>query len=103
MQPAARRFLEELKRTPDAELVRVVDGAETVSIRKVRDELRVEVRGPEEEIRVKVTIDGLRRVVDSTRGGTVRVGDLLAALGETSRGDLVTVRSGGDLVSVKLW
>jgi hypothetical protein len=101
--PVALRLVDELESIPDTELVRVEDGAQTVSVTKTSDELRVHVTAPDEEVRVRVAIPGVRRVLESMRGGTVQLGALVGALGEVARGDLIYVRSGSDVVKIKVW
>ncbi|MFN2432230.1 MAG: hypothetical protein ABR599_05335 [Gemmatimonadota bacterium] len=103
VRPAAVRFLTELRRISDGELVRVEERGETISVRKLGDELRVDVRDGADHVRVKVPIAGLAEILRRSEGGELELGDALAVLGAASRGDLVYVRSGDDVVKVKIW
>ncbi len=102
--PAIRQVVAELRRTPDAELVRVLEDHESVSIRKVGAELRVRVRGEEgEDVRLDVPLAAVERLVESYGDGRLTPREIAAAMGSLSRGRVIDVQDGEDRVRVWLY
>ncbi len=102
--PAARRLLEDLRAAPDAELVRVTDPGESVSIRKAGDEILVDVEETGgDRVHVTVPIAFVQDVLGRSADGRLTPLELSEALGKLPRGLLVEVRNGADRVSVRLY
>jgi hypothetical protein len=99
--PMAAAALAALSEAPDAELVRVEERGETVSIRKEGDTLRVHVDSGRETVRVTLPLSAARAALD-TSGGQIRTAAILDAIGDVD-GDLVDVKSGDDHVRVWIW
>lgn len=102
-RPLARRLLGELRQVPDAELVRIEKGHERVSVRKEGEDLRVQVKRADGEVRVAVPLDGLEELFRRSEGRELRLSDAVAVLSSASRGDLVYVRGGEGVVKVEVW
>ncbi|MCM2254149.1 MAG: hypothetical protein NDJ94_00635 [Vicinamibacteria bacterium] len=97
-------LLDALADCPDAELVRVEDGNETVVIEKAGDVLRISVDGRRnEQVRVNVPIGVVRDFVKAQGSRELRAADVVAALKQVSNTDLVDVRDGRDHVRVYVW
>jgi hypothetical protein len=100
--PMAAAVLDALREAPDAELVRVEQRGETVSIRKEGDSVRVFVENGKETVRVTLPLGAARAALDGASSGHVRTAAILDAIGDAD-GDLVDVRSGNDHVRVWVW
>lgn len=97
-------LLDALADCPDAELVRVEDGDETVVIEKAGGVLRINVDGRgRERVRVNVPIAVVRDFVRSRDSQEVRAADVVAALKQVTNTDLVDVQDGDDHVRVYVW
>jgi hypothetical protein len=97
-------LLDALADCPDAELIRVEDGDETVVIEKVGEMIKVSVDGRRDErVRVNVPIGVVRDFVASRDSRELRAADVVAALKQVSNTDLVDVRDGDDHVRVYVW
>jgi hypothetical protein len=97
------RILDELTRTGDADFVKVRDGDETVTVSKRGEFLLVNVDEPSggTEVRVRLPLSVIHALLgDSSDLSTLDLSAALSALGEF-RGDLVTVRDGGE--TVRIW
>ncbi|MCL4822144.1 MAG: hypothetical protein KJ067_23705 [Vicinamibacteria bacterium] len=96
-------LLDALADCPDAELIRVEDGEQTVVIEKAGDLIKVSVDGRREQVRVNVPIGVVRDFVASRDSRELRAADVVAALKQVSNTDLVDVRDGNDHVRVYVW
>lgn len=102
--PVAQRLVEELGRIPDATLVSVQDGGETVTVGKVGRLLRVDVEdGDDEEVHVRVPVDSVADILEEVRRGEIDPKSLVAALRSAPRGRLVQVRDGEDEVTITVF
>jgi hypothetical protein len=99
----ARELVGELRRMPDAEIVRVEDRDELVSVAKRGDELQVHVSGRREQVSVNLPLDCVKEVLESVRGGRVDLRRALAGLHRLGRTDLVEVVDGSEHVRVYVW
>jgi hypothetical protein len=99
----ARALVAELRKCPDAELVRVEDGDDQVRVAKAGDELVVHVEekaGARVDVRVPLTM--ANDVLDSLRDGHVQPAQLIDALRQAN-GELVHVVDGDAEVRVRMW
>lgn len=101
LEPALTEFLEKLEKIPDAELVRVREPGESVSVRKAGRELRVEVRAPGEEVRVRVPLRLVREALRRSDANALRPADLASLLRRLPRGEVLSVRDGAE--RVRIW
>jgi len=102
--PMAERFIAELEKIPDTELVRVEEEDELVVISKVGDVLEVEVfEGDGEQVLVNMPISAVQEILASFDGETFEASQAIAALRGISRTDLVHVRDGDEEVKVWIW
>lgn len=101
--PAAARLLEELRKAPDAVLVRVAEPDESVTIRKDGGTIRIDVTGESERVRVQVPIAFVQDILRRAGDGNLTGREFAIALGRLPRGQLVDVRDGTDHVSVRLY
>ncbi|HET7291049.1 MAG TPA: hypothetical protein VFM88_01365 [Vicinamibacteria bacterium] len=103
LMPVARELAAELRRMPDAELVTVEDGDETVRVSKRGDLLEVRVRsGSGEQVDVNVPLECLERALASFASGRLDVRGVLSAL-HRADGKIVEVRNGTEHVRVYVW
>lgn len=101
--PVARELAAELRAMPDAELVRVEDGDETVSIAKRGDRLEIRVRdGSRERVDVNVPIECLEQALRSISSGRLDVRGVVSALHKAD-GNIVEVVDGAEHVRVLVW
>jgi hypothetical protein len=100
--PIARKVMQELKDAPDFTLVEVNERDEHVLVRKVGDDLLVEVeeRG-NEMVSCRIPIKGVDKVLRSYDGRGFHTKSALAALRSASRGDIVHVVDGEDRVRIR--
>lgn len=99
----ASALVAELRRCPDAELIRVDDGDDHVRVTKVGDELRVQVEeraGARVDVRVPLTTAA--EALDSLRSGNLEPSRLIDALRQAD-GELVHVVDGETEVRVRMW
>jgi hypothetical protein len=102
--PAAQRMLAELAKVPDAELVRVEQRDQRVTVRKHGDQLRIDVQEHgAEEVHVVVPIGAVRDMLGSFRGSRFDAVAAVGALKRVRNTDLVHVRDGQDEVKVWIW
>lgn len=98
------RVVDALRGSPDASLVEVHDGPDTVTVRKAGDALSVlavDGGGSRAEILVPLeAIASVARVYDAGTG-SFRTGELVAALGHAPRGDIVRVADGDQRVRIR--
>jgi hypothetical protein len=101
--PVAQRLIAELRRVPDAELVRVEQPDQTVRIRKAGDQLLVDVQDHDQEAHVALPLEAAQQILASYSGEGFRSSRLVAALKTVSHTDLVHVRDGQDEVKIWIW
>jgi hypothetical protein len=102
--PIAREMAAELRNTPDAELVHVVDENEDVRISKLGDHLEVRVDGRDEKLSVNLPLDAVDQILGSVHGGSLDVREVLSALRQVRNTDLVDVQTAdGEHVRVWIW
>jgi len=101
--PHARRISEGLRGVGDAELMAVTDGEQHVTVTKAGDVLRiraVEDGGATVEVTVPLgSLEVALRAYDRV-SGSFQTSELVAALTEAPRGELVNVADGGDRVRI---
>ncbi len=102
-QPAAARLAGELRHAPDARFVEVESPNEHVTIDKAGDVLVVQVHDGDDDVRVKVPIAGLEKLIESYDGKSFRAADALAAIRKGPAGEVVNVHDGDDHVRVWIW
>lgn len=101
--PVARELAGELRAMPDAELVTVEDGRDTVRVAKRGDRLEVRVRsGGREQVDVNLPIDCIAEVLESIGSGHFDARRAVSALHQ-AEGTIVEVRSGDEHVRVSVW
>lgn len=98
---AAKELTKELLEIGDAELVRVEDGNETIVISKVGEHLKVEVQGDGEEVLVSLPLVAVAEILESYDGEGFVAREVISALGDAPRSDLVHVRDGEE--EIKIW
>ncbi len=100
--PLAERVLEELRDQPDFVIVEVQDGGETVLIRKVGDEIHVDVNGDRgEEVTCRLPIKGALKMLRAYDGEGFNTRAAVAAIRTARRGDIVHVKDGDDEVRIR--
>jgi hypothetical protein len=100
--PLLRVVARELQHMGDAELVRVEEKDETVSILKSGGNLVIEVAGPGEQVHVSFPVAALEQILENSDGDCLHPAAVLGALREIS-GDLVHVVNGDDEVRISVW
>lgn len=101
--PVARELVGELRSIPDAELVRVEDAGELVTVSKRGEVLEVRVVNGKERVAVNLPLDCVEEVLKSTGSGRIDVRRALAGLHRLGRTDLVEVVDGNEHVRVYAW
>lgn len=100
----AGKLADALREVKDAELVRVDDCDEHVSIAKSGDMLTVKVDSRDERVRVQVPIAMLTDLLKSCDGTRVDLGAVVGALGHARFTDLVLVEGrNGERVKVSVY
>lgn len=99
----AARIVDELLDASDGVLVEVHDGDDHVWIEKVGDELEIEVESGTETVSVRAPLTLLADVLESYDGEELRTREVLKALSDVSRTDLVHVRTDNEEVKVWIW
>jgi hypothetical protein len=100
--PLLRVVARELQRVGDADLVRIEERDETVSIVKSGGDLVIEVAQPGEQVYVRFPVAALERIFENSHGDCLHPAAVLGALKETS-GELVHVVDGDDEVHISVW
>lgn len=99
----ARNLVDELRRQPDFELVRVDEADEHVVVRKVGDALEVDVDGRRgEDVHVRLPLQAAAEVLSQVDGRRLRTSAVLDAL-RHAKGELVHVADGDTEVRVRVW
>ncbi|HJS74144.1 MAG TPA: hypothetical protein VJ921_07660 [Vicinamibacteria bacterium] len=102
----AVRLLAGLRDSGDGVLIEVDDHDDHVLIEKIGDELAIDVSSDDEEVSVRIPLDAAASILESCRGGRVRVEGVLAALSSSASlagTDLVHVKSDDEEVKVWVW
>ncbi len=102
----AGRLLAELRDAEDGILVEVDDRDDHVIIEKIGDEIAIDVSSDDEEVSVRIPLEAAAEILDSCRGGRVRVEGVLEALSSSaslSGTDLVHVKSDDEEVKIWVW
>ncbi len=102
----AGKLLAELRDAEDGILVEVEDGDDHVLIEKIGDELAIDVSSDDEDVSVRIPLAAAASILESCRGGRVRVAGVLDALSSSaslSGTDLVHVKSDNEEVKIWLW
>jgi hypothetical protein len=100
--PLLRVVARELQQVGDAELVRVEERDETVSIVKSGGDLVIEVAEPGEQVYVRFPVAALEQIFENSHGDCLHPAAVLGALRETS-GELVHVVDGDEEVRISVW
>jgi len=100
--PLLRAVARELQQLGDAELVRVEEPNETVSISKSGADIVIEVTERGEQVYVRFPVAVLERIFENSGGDCLHPAAVLGALKETS-GELVHVVDGDDEVHISVW
>ncbi len=99
----ARNFVDELRRQPDFELVRVDEADEHVVVRKQGDVLAVDVDGRNgENVHVRLPLHAAAEILSQVEGRRLRTSAVLEAL-RHAKGELVHVADGETEVRVRVW
>lgn len=101
--PVARELIAELRTIPDAELVRVEDEGERVTVTKRGQTLEVRVAKGEERVAVNLPLDCVEDLLRSAGTGRIDVRRALRSLHGFGRTDLVEVVDGQEHVRVYVW
>ena len=102
-QDLALKVLEELKNIPDAILVEVQDGNESVLIRKSGDELLVDVENGRDIVHCRIPLKSAIKMVKSFDGIGFDTREAIAGLRRARPGTLVHVQSGDDEVRIRMF
>lgn len=100
--PDMQRVVGQLRGARDGVLVSVEERDETVLIRKVGENLEIDVDGDGEEVHVTIPLDAVVGVLDQYDGEGFHTKDLIRSIGEV-HGQLVHVRDGNEEVKVWIW
>jgi hypothetical protein len=100
--PLLRVVARELQQVGDAELVRIEERDETVSIVKSGGDLVIEVSQPGEQVYVRFPAAALEQIFENSHGDCLHPAAVLGALRETS-GELVHVVDGDEEVRISVW
>ncbi|MBI1357097.1 MAG: hypothetical protein GC160_22375 [Acidobacteria bacterium] len=93
----------ELRQASDAELVRVEDGDEIVSIWKRGDRISVDVVGDEETVKVNLPLRAFEQFLEDYDGGSIKVPQMVRMVRDFDPGKAVEVRSADADVDVWIW
>ncbi len=100
--PDIQRAVGELRAARDGILVSVEEHDETVLIRKVGENLEIDVDGDSEEVHVTIPLDAVVDILDQYDGEGFHTKDLIRSIGEI-HGELLHVRDGDAEVKVWIW
>jgi hypothetical protein len=99
-QEMAVRLAEELSRCPDFIIAEVVEGDESVLVRKEGKCITIDVNEADEQVHCRVPLKSVARLLDSYDGEGFSTSAMIRALRSAPRGDLVHVRDGQDEVRI---
>ena len=94
------RLAEELSRCPDFIIAEVVEGNESVLVRKEGKCITVDVKEGEEQVHCRVPLKSVARILAAHDGEGFSTMEVIKALRHAPRGDLVHVRDGQDEVRI---
>jgi hypothetical protein len=97
-----QRAVGELHAARDGVLVSVEERDETVLIRKVGENVEIDVDGNGEEVHVTIPLDAVVEMLDQYDGEGFYTKDLISSIGEV-HGEVVHVRDGDEEVKVWIW
>lgn len=100
--PAIRRAVGELRATRDGVLVSVEERDETVLIRKVGENIEIDVEEDSEEVHVTIPLDAVIDALDKYDGEGFYAKDLIKSIGQV-HGEVMHVRDGDEEVRVWIW
>ena len=100
---SALAAIRELRGAADAELVRVEDGDETVSVWKRGDGIAIEALLKDQTVKVNASLAVVESFLEGLDGGPIRVQDLAALVRRLDAGKAVEVRSADVDVDVWIW
>lgn len=96
-------IVRQLKEVPDADLVEVTNAKEHVRIFKRADALHVHVETPREQVKVRLPLRSVERLIETLSQSPANVGTLVACLEQQPSGDLVHVKTDREEVRVSIW
>jgi len=100
---AAQRVMEALLVAPDGELVHVENAEEVVSISKIGKNIHLEIHDLEQDVSINVPLEALLDLLGRYDEGGFYASDVLKALGQIGKIDLVRVRTESEEVTVRVW
>ena len=95
--------LKQLLEMPDTDLVEVRKAREHVLIYKRGNYLLMDANDHGEQVKVRVPIQSLQRLLEALRKPSPDVGDLIASLDLRGPGDLIYVKKSREEVRVSIW
>jgi hypothetical protein len=98
---SAQSIVAELAAVENAELVRVTEGQDQITVAKRGKNIEVDAVGSE-TVRVRAPIETLEAILQACRGEHIEASQILSAL-RASPGALVHVNDGSTEVKVRLW
>jgi hypothetical protein len=99
--PLAREMMEVLRDCPDAELVKVEEGDEEVTIAKSGDVLKIRVHTPGENVAVNVPLSALTEIIDEN--GNLSTSRAVRVLRHARFSTLVEVEGRNEHVKISVW
>lgn len=96
-------FIRELHAAPDAELLRVDQGGDTVVVSKQGDNIRIEVDNKNETVKVNAPIAMFEAFLVAYEGKGMRLTQLAGLVGYFDSGKVVEFRSADTDVDVWVW
>lgn len=102
--PIAEEVLAAIAEGPDAELVRVEDGREEVSISKIGEQLQIRVHDDHENVSVNVPLRTARAILAQAHHGRhLDPGEVIATLRSARMTNLVEVQGRDEHVKISVW
>jgi hypothetical protein len=98
-----REGMVELLKMPDADLVEIRKADEHVLIYKRGNYLLFDADKRDEEVKIRVPIQSLQRILEAVGDPSSDLGDLIASLELPPSGDLVYVKTKREEVRVSIW
>lgn len=95
--------MNELLKMPDADLVEVRKAGEHVFVYKRGDYLLLDAHSRGEEVKIRVPIKSLQRLLQAVCEPSSDLGDLIASLELQPSGDLVYVKTKREEVRISVW
>lgn len=101
--PLLRPLIEELRKAPDFEMVRVQEPGLDISVRKAGDTLDISVDDHGEQVRVKAPLSLVETAARAMEDGHLRIGELSGIFHGVSRMKLVDVHQDNQDVRIWIW